>query len=160
MGVEVKKIKYFNVYGYWEAQRSNGTEKSPLVARHSSCTAMLPTRDIMVLFQKGLCMPRGRTTSLTIRLTPAQRQTLLAWQRATTIPAGLARRGRILLLLADGMTITDIATTVGMSRRHVYKWIQRFLQEGLEGLVDKPGRGHRIEPPQPGLTEQHDMDAG
>jgi len=37
-------------------------------------------------------MPRGRTTSLTIRLTPAQRQTLLAWQRATTIPAGQARR--------------------------------------------------------------------
>jgi len=69
-------------------------------------------------------MPRGRKTSLTIRLTPAQRQTLLAWQRATTIPAGLARRGRILLLLADGVTITDVAATVGVSRRFVYKWVQ------------------------------------
>jgi transposase len=58
------------------------------------------------------------------------------------------------------MTITAIAATVGMSRRHVYKWIQRFLQEGLEGLADKPGRGHRREPPQPGLAEQHDMDVG
>ncbi len=37
-------------------------------------------------------MARGRRTSLTICLTPAQRQTLLAWQRATTITAGLARR--------------------------------------------------------------------
>ena len=99
-------------------------------------------------------MARGRTTSLTIRLTPAERQTLLAWQRATNIPAGLARRARIVLLLADGVTITDIATTVGMSRRHIYKWIQRFMQKGLEGLADKPGREHRIEPLPPYLRER------
>jgi transposase-like protein len=86
-------------------------------------------------------MARGRTTALTIRLTPAQRQTLRAWQRATNIPAGRARRGRIILLLADGVTITDIAATVGLSRRHTYKWIQRFVQEGLEGLEEQPGRG-------------------
>ena len=49
-------------------------------------------------------MARGRTTSLTISLTPAERQTLLAWQRSTTITAGLARRGRIVLLRADGMS--------------------------------------------------------
>jgi hypothetical protein len=85
---------------------------------------------------------RGRHTSITIRLTPAQRQTLLAWQRSTTIHAGLARRGRILLLLADGVTITDIAATVGISRRFIYKWVRRFLQEGLVGLADRPGRGH------------------
>jgi len=57
-------------------------------------------------------MARGRRTSLIIRLTPTERQTLLVWQRATAIPAGLARRGRIILLLADGLTITDIAATV------------------------------------------------
>ena len=88
-------------------------------------------------------MTRGRKTSLTIHLTPAQRRTLRAWQRATTISAGLARRGRMILLLADGMTITDIATMVGISRRFVYKWVQRFLAEGVEGLTDKPGRGRR-----------------
>src|ERR671925_564148 len=87
-------------------------------------------------------MMRGRRTSITIRLTPAEYRTLLAWQRSTTIPVGLARRSRILLLLADGMTITDIAATVGISRRFVYKWVRRFLQEGLAGLADKPGRGH------------------
>jgi hypothetical protein len=88
-------------------------------------------------------MMRGRRTSITIRLTPAEHRTLLAWQRSTTIPVGLARRGRILLLLADGVTITAIAATVGISRRFVYKWAQRFLQEGLAGLADKPGRGHQ-----------------
>ena len=72
-------------------------------------------------------MPRGRKTALTIRLTPAQRQTLLAWERSTTIPAGLARRARMVLLLTEGMTLTDIAATVGISRRFIYKWVQRFL---------------------------------
>jgi hypothetical protein len=100
----------------------------------------------MVLFLKGLSMARGRKTSFTIRLTPPERQTLLMWQRVTTIPAGQARRARLLLLLADGMTITDAAATAGLSRRHSYKWIRRFVQEGLEGLHDKPRRDRRIEP--------------
>ena len=68
-------------------------------------------------------MARGRTTALTIHLTPAQRQTLLTWQRATTVPAGLARRGRLILLVADGVPITHIAATVGISRRFVYKLV-------------------------------------
>ena len=49
----------------------------------------------------------------------------------------------IVPLLADGVTITAIAATVGMSRRHVYKWARRFLEQGLAGLADKPGRGSR-----------------
>jgi hypothetical protein len=100
-------------------------------------------------------MARGRTTSLTICLTPAERQTLQAWQRSTTISAGRARRGRIILLLADGVTITDIAAAVGISRRFVYKWVQRFLEQGMEGLTDKPGRGSRRVSPQLALPEQH-----
>jgi DNA-directed RNA polymerase specialized sigma24 family protein len=84
-------------------------------------------------------MARGRRTSFTIRLTPAERRTPL------------------LLLLADGMTITEAAATVGLSRRHSYKWIQRFVQEGLEGLVDKPGRGQRPGPRQYPRTEPDDL---
>jgi hypothetical protein len=91
-------------------------------------------------------MARGRHTSLTIRLTTKERQTLLAWQRSTSIPAGRARRGRVILLMADRVPISHIAGTVGISRRFVYKWAQRFLQEGVVGLVDKPGRGRRAEP--------------
>jgi hypothetical protein len=100
-------------------------------------------------------MARGRTTSLTIRLTPAERQTLQAWQRSTVISAGRARRGRLILLLADGVTISDTAATVGISRRFVYKWAQRFLEQGLGGLADKPGRGYRHVSPAPALAEEH-----
>ena len=101
-------------------------------------------------------MGQGRTTSLTIRLTPAERRTLLAWQRSTTtISAGRARRGRIIVLVAQGMSISAVAATVGISRRFVYKWVQRFLQQGLEGLADQPGRGaHRVSR-QPALAAQH-----
>jgi transposase len=98
-------------------------------------------------------MARGRKTALTIHLTPAQRQTLLAWQRATTISAGRARRGRIILLVGDGMSISDVAATVGISRRFVYKWVQRFLANGMEGLTDKLGRGYRRVSSTPALAQ-------
>ena len=104
-------------------------------------------------------MPRGRKTALTIQLTRVERQTLMAWQRSTMITAGLARRGRIILLVADGVPLSHIAETVGISRRFVYKWAQRFLQDGLQGLEDKPGRGHWRVSHQPVMREQHDVDA-
>src|SRR5215831_16917413 len=84
----------------------------------------------MVSCREGSGMARGRTTALTIRLTPAKRQTLQAWQRSTTISAGRARRGRMLILLAEGVTISTIAATVGISRPFVYKGAQRFLAQG------------------------------
>ena len=34
-----------------------------------------------------------------------------------------------------------IAALVGISRRFVYKWAQRFLYERVAGLIDRPGRG-------------------
>ena len=65
-------------------------------------------------------MARGRKTSLTIHLTPEERRTLLTWQRAINIRAGPVRRARMILLLADGVSITDVAATVGISRRDAY----------------------------------------
>ena len=88
-------------------------------------------------------MPRGRKTSLTVHLTAEDRQTLMAWQRSTTIPVGRARGGQIMLLLGDGMPVVQIADTVGVTHRVVYKWARRFLQDGIAGLADKLGRGRR-----------------
>jgi len=97
-------------------------------------------------------MPRGRKTSVTILLTGEDRQTLMAWQRSTTLRAGRARRGRIILLMADRVPISHIADTVGISRRFVYKWAKRFQQYGLEGLADQPGRGTGRRPRQQDRT--------
>ena len=54
-------------------------------------------------------MARGRKTSFTIRLTPAERLTLLTWQRSTTISAGVARRARLLVLLAVVLQISGFS---------------------------------------------------
>ena len=86
-------------------------------------------------------MARGRKTALTLALTPEERQTLLAWQRSTTMPAGRARRGRIILLVAEGVPIARIADIVGLNRRFIYKWAKRFLRARMAGLTDLPGRG-------------------
>jgi transposase len=52
-----------------------------------------------------------------------------------------------------------VAVTVGISRRFVYKWVQRFLADGVEGLADKPGRGSWRVSRQPALAEQHAVSA-
>ena len=88
-------------------------------------------------------MAQERKTSLTISLTAEERQTLMAWQRTMTLPAGRVRRGRMILLLADGVSVTHVATMVGISRRFVYKWARRFVHHGVEGLTDQPNRGGR-----------------
>ena len=97
-------------------------------------------------------MARGRKTSLTISLTTEERETLTAWQQSTTIRAGRARRGRIILLLADGVSLIEIADMVGTTRRGVYKWAKRFMQYRVEGLVDKRMGGPGRRP----LPRQHD----
>ena len=91
-------------------------------------------------------MARGRRTSIKITLAPRSQRELEAWHRSTAIPAGLARRARLILLLAQGASISDTARTIGMERRHVYKWADRFACQGTAGLRDKPGRGGRRTP--------------
>jgi transposase len=43
----------------------------------------------------------------------------------------------MILLLAEGLTITTVAARVGFSRRHVYKWARRFSTDRLVGLRDR-----------------------
>jgi hypothetical protein len=83
-------------------------------------------------------MAQGRHTAITIQLTTDERQTLERWQRSAHIPARRARRGRMILLLADGVPLSQIADIVEGTRHSVYKWAARFLAEGLAGLADKP----------------------
>ncbi len=90
---------------------------------------------------RGADLVRGRTTQLSITLTPGDRDLLESWQRSTTIQAGLARRGRIILLMSEGASISQISRTVGIRRRFIYKWVERFQSLGVSGLSDKPGRG-------------------
>jgi hypothetical protein len=81
-------------------------------------------------------MPRGRKTHLTLPET--DRATLQRWHRSLTIRAGLAQRGRLILLVAAGHTLTDAAAKVGLSRTRAHKWLKRYEAQGVAGLWDKP----------------------
>ena len=74
---------------------------------------------------------RGRKSSLTIALTPEDRAEIEHWQRATTCRAGLACRGRDLLLLEQGKTLKEAAQLCGLSVRHVRKSAERYRALGL-----------------------------
>jgi DNA-binding CsgD family transcriptional regulator len=53
--------------------------------------------------------------------------------RASTVPAGLAQRARIVLLAADGESNTAIAERVGVSRPTVIEWRSRYQAKGVAG---------------------------
>ncbi len=86
---------------------------------------------------------RGRKTSLRVILTSEERRELERWLRSTMTRAGLARRCRVILGVADGLPLVEVARLVGMTEKHVRKWTTRFLKGRLEGLQDRPGRGRK-----------------
>jgi len=88
-------------------------------------------------------MASGRKTSLVIQITREEEDEIQHWQRSTTTRAGLVRRGKVILLLAKGLSVSDVARTVGIRRRLIYKWAKRFTKHRLEGLSDKKGRGRK-----------------
>jgi Helix-turn-helix domain len=73
-----------------------------------------------------------------LRLTARERRHLEAMQRMTTLPAGVMRRARVILLVADGLPMQEITRKVGMQPRHINKWLRRYEAQGLDGLDDKP----------------------
>ena len=88
-------------------------------------------------------MASGRKTQLCVTLTDDQNKKLTAWQRSSSISAGLARRARCVLLRAQGCCLSDISRRVGMGRRHVIKWITQYQADPVTGLYDKPRPGRR-----------------
>lgn len=80
-------------------------------------------------------------------LSDADRLELNTWLRTTTLPQGIGARAKILLALADGQNPTEVSRVQGVSRRIVYKWRSRFMESGLDGLLDmpRPGRPTKLD---------------
>src|SRR5262249_34076709 len=76
-----------------------------------------------------------------IVLGEADRAELERIQRSSTAPAGLSRRARVVLLLADHMTGTEVARRTGYTVVQISRLRRRFAEEGLAGLEDKPRSG-------------------
>ncbi len=74
-------------------------------------------------------------------LRPGDRELLESWTRSSSIRAGLAQRAWIVLLAADGVSNTEIADRVGVSRPTVIGWRDRYASSGVRGLEDERRSG-------------------
>jgi transposase len=73
-----------------------------------------------------------------LELTDAERTDLERYARSRTVSHALARRARIILLSASGLTHREVAAKLGVSQQMVGLWRARFLQDRTEGLADTP----------------------
>ena len=84
----------------------------------------------------------------TVTLTPTQQQQLHSWSGSRSLPQRQVQRAQIILLAAEGQQDIEIAKKLGISRYKVARWRQRFLDLGLEGLIQdatRPGRPRSVD---------------
>lgn len=80
-----------------------------------------------------------------IELAVSDRDELERLQRSATAPAGLSRRARAVLLMADAVNGVEVARLTGYTPIQISRIRRRFAEEGLAGLMDRPRSGR---PPQ------------
>jgi transposase len=82
-----------------------------------------------------------------LALHEGDRDRLADLARLPSVPSGLAKRARMVLLAAEGMPNAQIARLVGVSRPTVIAWRDRYRRGGIKALEDEPrsGRPPRID---------------
>ncbi len=86
-------------------------------------------------------MRTGRPRQFEITLTPAERAVLRQYVASRSLPHGMVRRARLVLLSADGVPNAAIAQRLGISIPAVGHWRRRFHAHRLAGLYDAPKGG-------------------
>lgn len=81
-----------------------------------------------------------------VLLDDEQRMQLLTLSHSRSVPHGLVERAKIVLLAAEGLTNSDVAERLHLSKPCVGKWRQRYLDLGIQGLDEalRPGRPRTI----------------
>ena len=90
-------------------------------------------------------MAMGRPKAVLV-LEVELRKQLEGFANSRSLPAGLVRRAKMILLSASGKTNREIAQQVGTSHATVSFWRCRFVKGGISGLYDglRPGRPRPI----------------
>jgi putative transposase len=90
-------------------------------------------------------MRTGRPRNCLV-LQDEERAQLEAIASSRSLPHGLVRRSRIVLMAAEGMPTKGIAERLGVTTTTVWKWRERYREEGIQGLYGelRPGRPRSI----------------
>lgn len=76
-----------------------------------------------------------------IRLGPNDRKALVALANGDRLEPDFTTRAQIVLALADGESIINVANRVGAHRATVRKWRNRYLNEGIDSITrSRPGK--------------------
>src|ERR1700722_5310680 len=70
-----------------------------------------------------------------LHLTPTQRGELHAFLRKRNLPASVAQRMRIVLLLDEGGSYRDIEEKLGVPPSTISRWKQRYQEDDVLGLA-------------------------
>jgi transposase len=93
-------------------------------------------------------------TGISITLKPADRRRLKALARDRNSPQKHVWRAAIVLLSAAGAGTNAIMRETGKSKTCVWRWQERFMQEGYDGLLHDKTRPSRIAPLGAGIAER------
>jgi transposase len=93
-------------------------------------------------------------TGISLTLTPADRHRLEIITRDRNAAQKHAWRAAIVLLSADGVGTSAIMRRTGKSKTCVWRWQERFMQAGVDGLLRDKTRPSRIPPLGPALAER------
>src|SRR6187401_2789873 len=85
-------------------------------------------------------------TGISIALKPADRRRLKVLARDRNAPHKHVWRAEIVLLSADGVGTNEIMRQTGKSKTCVWRWQERFMQAGYDGLLRDKTRPSRIPP--------------
>src|ERR1700749_1730281 len=85
-------------------------------------------------------------TGISITLKPSDRRRLAALARDRNAPHKHVWRAEIVLLSANGVGTNEIMRQTGKSKTCVWRWQERFMQAGYDGLLRDKTRPSRIPP--------------
>src|SRR5271154_2693952 len=93
-------------------------------------------------------------TGISIKITRPDRRRLEVITKDRNASQKHAWRAAIVLLSADGVGTNEIMRRTGTSKTCVWRWQQRFLEEGVDGLLRDKTRPSRIAPLGPEVAER------
>jgi len=89
---------------------------------------------------------RGMRTGISFEVTALDRERLLAVVADRNSPQKHVWRARIVLLTAEGCGTSEIMRQAGVAKTAVWRWQERFMQAGVDGLLRDKTRPPRIPP--------------